>query len=519
MGKVIMVFPKTSFDTADNVDIPLGVIAACTLVAQEHECRILDQRIVKDWEGWLEREMRHDTPVCVGISSMTGPQIGHALQVARKVRELNPEVPLIWGGVHATLMPEQTLRHPLVDYVAVGDAEHAFQAFVTARAKGEPVNHIPGIGWREPDGTPKCNGMAPFPNLDNLPEMPLELVNVESYVRVQAFSNTRGLGDRTLGYITSRGCPFRCAYCATPVLSLRKLRTTQPESIVGRLMDIVEKYRLSRVIFNDEEFFAQAKRAERIGDLINGAIKWTVQTRTSDMLRVDMKRMETDGLIGVQPGVETGSARIRILIKKDETVEQVIAANRKIAPTGIVAAYNMMMGFPTETWEDLMDSVDLARQLVEENPRAIVTNFNKLVPLPGSAIFAAAVEHGFKAPDNLEDWVKFSRQQLEWTGGEVPDDRLAAVMYTARFLDGWRVRRRMEVALGTRHPLPFLFRAVGPYFRWRWKHHKFDYWLAYQLNKVVVWALTKRARQAEVAAAPEFDAKAGTEAGGIAADA
>ena len=105
--------PRSGWQAQRRVELPLGVLCVATgLVRKGYNVRIVDGFASSNWRKELLDAIR-EKPLCFGVTSMTGPQIPHALQACKLVRNLHPDVPIIWGGIHATLLPEQTLQNPL----------------------------------------------------------------------------------------------------------------------------------------------------------------------------------------------------------------------------------------------------------------------------------------------------------------------------------------------------------------------------------------------------------------------
>ena len=132
MADVVLVYPKSSYIEAAMLHFypPLALLNAVVFVAQSFTVRIIDQRVDRDWRKHLLEELA-TKPLCVGVSSLTGEQITGALEVSRIVRQ-HGGVPVVWGGVHASILPAETLAHPLVDFVVEGEGEIAFLKLVEA---------------------------------------------------------------------------------------------------------------------------------------------------------------------------------------------------------------------------------------------------------------------------------------------------------------------------------------------------------------------------------------------------
>jgi radical SAM superfamily enzyme YgiQ (UPF0313 family) len=237
---------------------------------------------------------------------------------------------------------------------------------------------------------------------------------------------------------------------------------------VRRASDLADRFGLDAIEFHDEEFFVDRRRGLRIAERIGGAFSWYVQTRMDDLLAMDLALLEKNGLRAVQPGLESGSDRILKLVRKQETVSQYRAANAALARTGIQSTYNFMMGFPTETAEDLNATVDLALELLAANPNARVAGFYVFVPYPGSELYELALAEGFVAPPGLEDWSRYSRQHVAapWL---LDRGAIKFLMLTSKFIDGKRLARALP-----RFPVSeAIVPRVARRYRRLWERHDF----------------------------------------------
>ena len=465
MAQVVLVYPITGLDVRGlSVWLPLSVLAVASGVADAYDVVVVDQRVDPDWRRSLKKALGPET-LCVGISSMTGSQILHGLEAARQVRDAAPDLPIVWGGNHPTLAAAQTAEHSLVDIVVIGEGEKTFRLLVDALKAGKDWRAIPNIAYKS-EGRAVVQGDAyDFVDPERMEEMPYHLVDVEKYVAGRALF---GRPVRSLPFITSFGCPYACTYCCQPVLSNRRWRRMSPELAARRASALAERYGLDAIEFHDEEFFVDRRRGTKIAESIGGAFSWYVQTRMDDLLALDLPALEKNGLCAVQPGLESGSDRILKLVRKQETVAQYRAANSALARTGIQATYNFMMGFPTETPEDLNSTVDLALELLDANPNARVAGFYVFVPYPGSELYDLAIKEGFVAPAGFEDWSRYNRQHIAapW----LLDRRaLKFLMLTSKFIDGKRLSRALPNFLFPKMILP----RVARRYRNLWEKHDF----------------------------------------------
>lgn len=465
MADILGVYPKTGYDIKNSsVELPLGLLSTVAAVHQDYNVKIIDQRVDENFQENLFNELSK-VPRVVLIPSMTGTQLKYALDISRVVKNTSKST-VLWGGVHATLMPEQTIGHKLIDMIVIGEGEFVLQNLMAALDGKIALDSVNGVAYKE-NGSVKMNPRAESPNPNLIPEIPYDLVDIENYVKSGgiAFDDK----ERTLPFISSRGCPYTCTFCSTAGISKGNWRSMTAELTHERVMKMTRKYNLNVVKFYDENFTSNPKRAERIAELINGEVGWSMQARMDNMLITDMKKLEEGGLRVVEPGVESGSDRILKLINKAETKSTMIAANKKLADTNIKAFYNFMMGFPGETYDELMETVDLALQLIKDNPNAHITQFYIFVPYLGAPLFDYAVQQGFQVPKTMEEWIAFSRQQTYTPWIQDKKDMLETIMYTSKFVDG---KRLCQVLRNTKVP-KFFIRALSSNYRKNWEHHKF----------------------------------------------
>ena len=453
-----------------SVNAPLALLSVASTLLPDFSVQILDQRACDDFWGDLDRAVR-EHPLLVGITSMTGTQIYHGLEITKFVKERS-SVPVAWGGMHPTIYPAQTVCKPYIDFVIKGEGEEAVRILTEVIARGSTsFEKVPALVWKENGriySTPEAEPL----NLDALPKLPWHLINVEEYT-----SPTQYLFPgvtRLLPFQGSRGCPFKCTFCSEPVLT-RKYRMMNPTRMVDECLEMVERDKLDHITFFDEEFFVNTKWATKVAEAINGRFTWWSQTRANDLLRIDLKKMERCGMLIVAPGLESGSNRILTFVKKKETVEDYREANRRLAETNIIAQYNFIIGYPSETPGELNETVDLVLHLLETNKNATVNQLSPLTPLPGTELLAQSVKSfGFREPERLEGWIQVTRgkQDRPWL------DR--AALRTVRFLYYTSLFVCSAERYSRKFKIPrFVFQLYSKTISFRWKRKLF--WLDWEI--------------------------------------
>jgi anaerobic magnesium-protoporphyrin IX monomethyl ester cyclase len=414
---VVLLHPEPGPKDTEHQILPLGVLhVAAPLVEDGWRVTALDQRKDPDWRATVRQLATDPDTVCVGISTMTGPQIGHALEMAEVVREAAPDVPLVWGGVHPSLLPEQTAEHPLVDIVAAGEGETIFPPLVEALSEGRDWRDLPGLCYRDDQGEVVRNPDGGIPELDDIPRLPYELFDLEKY-KVSALRS-----GPSLPLVTSRGCRFRCAYCYIQDFFSRKWRGLSVRRTLDEFHRLVDEYDAAGVFLLDDFFFQDRKRAQGIlQGLIDEKIEvdlYNANCRADFLYRSDdafLELMRDAGIKTLFVGTEAGSDETLKLMLKDINTEQVLEVNRRLAKVGIRAVYSFMAGMPDESEENVMETLAFMAQLKAENPGAMLYSVNLFVPFPGTHYFKRAEELGCTFPESLAGWGSFDYGQVNLT--------------------------------------------------------------------------------------------------------
>jgi radical SAM superfamily enzyme YgiQ (UPF0313 family) len=399
--------PRSGWQAQRRIELPLGLLSVGTpLDRAGWTVRIVEEYGNWRWRKELTRALAEPDCVCFGVTCMTGPQILHAIRACRIVREQRPDLPIVWGGIHGSLLPEQTLQSRWADVVVVGEGEETFPQLVNALANRASLAPIEGLAYAE-KGQIRVTPPRPFVNLDRQPPLSYHLVNMDHYRR-------RLFGMDHVSFNSSRGCTFRCSFCWDPVLHGRRWRAMEPKTVIEQLQRVFRDYGIRGFLFTDDFFFLDLPRARAVlEEIVRADLGFSIsklQIRADTICRMDREFLELLVRANVRRltvGVESGSPSMLQLIKKDVTVEQIIEANQKLKPYPIVPVYLFMMALPTETPEQFAQSITLAIRLTDENPRAVKT-FNVYTPYPGTELYELAVRLGLQPPPRLEDWAAYN---------------------------------------------------------------------------------------------------------------
>lgn len=439
---VVLVYPRTGTDLGPTVAPPHSVLSiAAPLHHAGYRVTILDQRRNPRWREELAAIVKNG-PLCVGISTMTGTQIKFALDAAQVVRDNDRHgIPIIWGGPHPTILPEQTAAHPLVDAVCTGEGEETMLAFVQALENKQSLATVAGILYKD-GGKVIRNPERPLLEVETLLPVPWELVNPEDYIHSDLY--LKG-SPRTLDIgQTSRGCPFNCGFCVSASIRQRRWRAFSVERSLDHIISSVRRFNLTGFWLRDDEFYIKRSRTDEI---CRGMIReklnvvwYTSGTRidifnksTDESLRL----LEESGATVLKMGAESGNDRILKLMGKGISREDTLRANLRIRHTNLVPAYALMAGFPTETWDEIHQTLDFAFQLKKDNPKAQFESLAIYTPMPGTPLWGLALENGLTPPQSLEEWILWNVEDRDVDGKKSPwynyRDRMALCNVSTMF--------------------------------------------------------------------------------------
>lgn len=460
MSDIVFVMPIEGFwiKFRKGNHLPTSLLAAATLLDIEgYNIKIIDQRVNSDWESELVKELKK-VPLFVGVTSMTGPQILHALSISKIAKQY--EIPVVWGGVHPSLMPQQTLENENVDIVVQGEGEITALELAKHLENEKSLDGIKGL-WYKEGGQIKNNDPMPFLDLNRLPNLPYHLVNMKDYI-------SNFYGYKLLSFFTSRGCPFNCGFCYNTTYNKRNWRALTPEKTLERIETLVHECNIDGFWIRDDNFFVNKKRTKTI---LEGIKKYDIVWGTSGARMDLMGALLDDEFIDLVNkseckflfiGVESGSDRLLKLMKKGITVSQILEINQKLQKVNAKQRMNFMIGLPTETKEDLKKTVTLSLKLLNDNKNAILSQFQIFTPYPGTDLYNLSIKHGFIPPNSLEEWsnFRFEVSNIAWA-----DEKMKNVLRMLAFTT-WFVDDKPEGLAGSSF-IKFLSKLYRPIARYR----------------------------------------------------
>jgi anaerobic magnesium-protoporphyrin IX monomethyl ester cyclase len=411
--KVVLLYP--SYD-GPPLGPPLSLLSlASPLLEASFPVSILDGAVEPNMDEAVKRELSE--ALCVGISFLTGPMIRGAIALSRLVRSLRPEIPIIFGGWHSSLLPDETLRTGPADVVVRGQGETTLLEVALRLREGKTAEGVKGSSVKV-SGAAIHNAHRPPENINKFPPPAFWLANFDSYERVTRV--------RKLPYASSLGCPYACNYCTDMVFYERKFNAYTASRVIAEVTDLVGRYRLTDVAFLDSNFPVNVKRAL---DIARGFVeskarfRWTFQASTDLLCRMSDDEVCLLGQSGVSHmgfGTESGSESVLALMNKEhQRIEDMFETARKCTVAGIRVTFNLILGYPGETERDRAETFRVMSDICRRYPNVSFSP-NIFTPYPGIPIWPQLRTMGVKEPQSLEEWasVGLGSNHLPWLQGE-----------------------------------------------------------------------------------------------------
>jgi len=388
-NRVMLLYPAA--DAEQLVLIPLSLLyVAQPLIEQGIDVEIIDQRLEKDFFERVHNRISSDL-ICIGISCITGPQIEQVIRISEFIRK-RTNIPIVLGGPHATLFPEQTLESGLIDYVVLGRGESPFLNLVRSLKMNASVDGISRVGYKLNGSVVINRDAAPDRDVCHLP-----------YSLISRYGK-----PLTASILSSYGCRYRCSFCVERILhpNYYEIPVNDVLIMLGEALSLEPNF----INFIDDNFLLNRRRVLELFSMCrqkNLLFRWVCTGRIDNVLNLnddELRFLKANGLFAIYFGIESGSPRILELIRKGITPEMVLRLNARLRKEGIIPHYSFMAGFPTETEEDFEKTISMISRLKRENPQAVIWKINTYTPYPGTDLFDLAVQNGFKPPETLAEW-------------------------------------------------------------------------------------------------------------------
>jgi radical SAM superfamily enzyme YgiQ (UPF0313 family) len=387
-------------------DPPVSILNLGAFIRDRgYDVRIIDTHVEPNYRG-LIKDIVKEKPLAVGLSVILGKFTNNAISLTRLIKELDPEIPLVWGGKLVHLAKDMILRDLDVDYMVIGEGEFSFLELLDRLKKGKKAEGIPGLGYRE-NGEIRIDKFFNYTrDLDSIytsEDFGWDLIKDKvSYRQVPYFINL----------YTSRGCKFNCSFCylrdIKQVEATARYRRRSPENVIREIEYLNRNFGINVFTFGDDDFLYDLKKVVPVLKHMRERGYYIEHIWTNvNNLKPDNIELIKGVCQTVCYSIETVPRRLQRILKKPVPIEKALTTNALLRKAGINTVHNFMFGVPTETDEESRENINLIKKLKEINPYTRA-NCYILSPIPGTPIFDYAQELvGKEIAWSLDDLANF----------------------------------------------------------------------------------------------------------------
>lgn len=412
------------------------------LEKHDYEVEITDPHTFNwDINRAIEEILNHK-PQAVGVTATTNNRF-KAISLIKELKQQNRDLFIFVGGPHFAMTAKNVLEVvPEIDCVVKGEGEITSQKVLDVLQKNRGLtpqrnsagfSQVKGIFYRDKEGKIKETPDRPFEHNINKFKLNWDLFKMEKYHR-----NIDGTNIRSIGVISARGCPNRCAFCVNAAFRKGILRLRNPIKFVDEVEFLKNKCGFQGFDFWDDTLTVSREHVRKICNEILKReldIKWYARARVNTVDKEILSLMKKAGCIKISYGVESGSPKILKLIRKNITPEQAITAAQISSDLGMKVVMNFMVNLPYEKKEDLKMTINLMRRLAKIKDVTPAYGFS--IVYPGTEMELMAKKEGWlpsdfswNEPYRNEKYkiagVDSSLPLMEWPGAEI--EKIKAIM-------------------------------------------------------------------------------------------
>ena len=415
--RVALVVPNFRWANWDDLTlwhfIPYNLCLLASMVRNECEVVILDANKSNMSGDELLYELEKFDPDVVGTTVLMDQFASSGHKVMALAKQISPKIKTVLGGVYPTVHPDQATQDKNVDYVVIGEGEFVFKELL-AYFRNE--SSLPSSGIAYNDSTGKYISRGRYPTIQNLDSLPLpayDLIDFDTYSN----DAPRKSVDTPPAFpfarlITSRGCPYACSFCQVGVISGHPFRPRTAENVLNEIAWLKEKFGIKSLIFDDDNLYTHKKRSlELFQGMVSRNLITPWKSIATAVFRLDeqiVDAMKESGCVYLDVAIETGVERVqREIVRKPIVYPHAKRIINYIRQKGIFVACNFILGFPTETWDEIRATIRFAEELDVD-----YCKFFLLMPLRDTEVWNMMQKEKGLKKDN------FSVQSLNWNQGQ-----------------------------------------------------------------------------------------------------
>jgi radical SAM superfamily enzyme YgiQ (UPF0313 family) len=410
MIKVLLFNPRSA---SAKYRVPNSILNIAASIENIFEWVIVDGNRETDPYEKIARYLKGGTIKYIGFTVMPGPQLKQAIPFSKKIKEDFPHTKMIWGGYFPSNQYPVVIKSGYVDFVINGPGDHAFPKLISALENQTPLEDIRNLIYYSGGQLIKTS-KEDLIEQETLAPLPYDKLN--NFYPIGKYLGKTYLGNKTLAYHSSIGCPFTCSFCAVVPIYQARWKAKSAVSVYRDIKYIKTRWGADSIEFHDNNFFVSEKRAVEFAKLIASEnMIWWGEGRidTIDKYRdASLAALRESGCKMIFFGAETGNDEILKKMDKGGTQSagQIRAFAARMAKFDIIPEYSFVLGTPADDPEQVMKQIDqdiaFIKEIKEINPKTeIIIYIYSPVPTEGSELYKRVQASGFHFPEQLEDWI------------------------------------------------------------------------------------------------------------------
>lgn len=419
MKKILFFNPRSANGKAR---IPNSILSVASTVEGRYAWAIVDGNRESDPYQKLRSYLLTGEYKYVGFTVMPGPQTRQAIPFAKMIKEEFPATIMIWGGYFPGSHFQVVLESGYVDFVVNGPGEHAFPQLIEALEHNRPYEFIRNLIYRSVDGSIIKTAKEDLFEQDPLPDLPYDML--DTFYPIEKYLGKSFLGNKTLAYHSSIGCPFTCAFCAVVPLYEARWKAKSPQRMYRDIRYIKDKWGADAIEFTDNNFFVSEKRTVELSRLLRKEqMSWWGMARIDTVDKysdASLALMREAGCKIIFFGAESGSDAILQQLDKGgkQTGEQIERFAARLRRFDIIPEYSFILGTPAPTPEKVLEQINFEISFIKRVKKAnpdteIIIYLYSPVPTEGSELYRRVQALGFRFPARLEEWERPEWEQFD----------------------------------------------------------------------------------------------------------
>ncbi len=315
---------------------------------------------------YIKNELKKLQPDLIGIHCNFTAFADDSLELATLIKSLFPDVPILIGGAHPTIEGNAVMHKcPAIDFTAIGEGEIILEHLIRHLRGETAIEEVPGLLYRKDGEIIATKPAQLIKDLDDLPIPSRRYIDLEKYSYFNKKTVWYAKQAPIATIMTSRGCPYDCVFCSTKVVWTRKWRFRSLENVFKEILMLVQEYGIKEIIINDDQFMTRKKRIHDFCDFFiekNLGITFAVDSGISVWLTDNelLKKMKMAGFYSLRFPIESGSKKTLEYVKKPIDLDKAKKIINDANEMGFWTSSNIIVGFPYETREDIIESIKYA---------------------------------------------------------------------------------------------------------------------------------------------------------------